>query len=137
MAGASTNENSSNREHSQQSPGTDRWSSHEHVADSVVAEAQKLVNLAGSVELAKESLKATLEPLPQAQQVGLAKQFGYDTFEELLAASTVISLADKSIWCVTTDRSGRWAVWNLYAIDEIRRFDSRTDALASIVTDNA
>ena len=106
------------------------WTLHEHIADAISNEAQKLVNMAGSVELAKEALESTVEPLSTSQKQELAKQLGYESFDDLLAASNVMTLSDGSTWCLTADRSGAWLVWNVYAVDIAQRFDSKDEALA-------
>lgn len=95
----------------------DAGANQERLADVVSDHAQKLVNMAGSIKLAKETLKSTVEPLSATQQQEVAKQLGYQSFEDLLAASMVMTLADGSAWCLTRDRSGAWTPWNVYAID--------------------
>lgn len=111
----------------------EQWTHHEHVADPVVSEAQRLVNLAGSVELAKQSLNAATEPLSAADQAELAVQLGYDSYESLLAASTVVVGADNSVWCITQDRNRQWVVWDASSNQSPRLFPSMEEAVGSIL----
>ena len=46
----------------------------------------------------------------------VAQQLGYDSFESLLASSTILTLSDGSKWWVTADRHGSWTAWNLCSI---------------------
>lgn len=108
------------------------WRQQEHAADTVSNEVEELLNMAGSVSLASGALQSTVEPLSAVQKQELARQLGYDSFEALLAASTVLTLQDGSGWCLTRDRSGAWAAWNVYAIDLPSRNRTREEALAVV-----
>ncbi|MEX2308926.1 MAG: hypothetical protein WD738_15100 [Pirellulales bacterium] len=121
MAGANRNQFASEKV-DQSYAAAEAWTEHEHGAEAVSNQAQKLVNMAGSIELANEALKSTVDPLSGTQKKEVAKQLGYESFEALLAASMVMTLGDGSAWCLTRDRSGAWAAWNVCAIDLPHRF---------------
>jgi hypothetical protein len=54
--------------------------------------------------------------LSASQKDVLARQLGYDSFDRLLQASTVVTLSDGSVWWMTADRNGAWTAWNLCAL---------------------
>ncbi len=78
-----------------------------------------------------EVLQSTLEALSPTQQRQLARQLGYDSFESLLAASMVMMPDDRSAWCLTPDRCGAWAAWNVCALDRPQQFGTRDQALVA------
>jgi hypothetical protein len=108
------------------------WEEHEHVAGPSDVEAQKLVNAAGSVELAKQALDKAREPTaPAASKEALAKQLGYVSYLDLFEASTAFSDASGRPWYLTLDRSGSFLLWNEADLTP-SRYPTREAALAAI-----
>jgi hypothetical protein len=64
-----------------------------------------------------ESLAADIEHLTHAQKSQLGRQFGYPSFDSMLAASRVVTLSDGSAWWLTNDRGGGWTAWKLCALN--------------------
>lgn len=76
-----------------------------------------LLNAACSSEVAKATLEKTFSGLSSLQKLLLSRQFGYDSFNNMVAASTVATLSDGSSWWLTADRYGAWTAWNLCQLD--------------------
>jgi hypothetical protein len=64
----------------------------------------------------KRLLEESFEQLSSSQKSLLARQLGYDSFANLLAASKIVTLSDGSTWWLTADRFGAWTAWNCCAI---------------------
>ena len=62
---------------------------------------------------AMQTFEETFEQLSPLQKLLLARQLGYESFDSLLAASTVVTLSDGSAWWLSADRHGEWTAWNL------------------------
>ena len=105
------------------------WRQHEHVAGDVSSEVKKSVDVAGPIEVASDGLLSMVERLAPNHKRQLSRRLGYESFEALLAASMVMTLGDGSAWCLTLDRSGAWAAWNVYAIGQSHRLGSTEEAL--------
>lgn len=86
-----------------------------HIAavDSVRAVAQEPQSSDG----AAQALDEKFGQLSTLQKLLLARQLGYDSFDSMLAASTVVSLSDGSTWWLTADRFGGRTAWNLCQLD--------------------
>lgn len=67
-------------------------------------------------ERVRKTLEENFEQLSSPQRFLLAGQLGYESFDKLLDASTVVTLSDGSVWWLTADQFGAWTAWNLYAI---------------------
>jgi hypothetical protein len=81
--------------------------------DSVGAIAQKPQSSDG----AAQALDDKFGQLSTLQKLLLARQLGYDSFDSMLAASTVVSLSDGSTWWLTADRFGGRTAWNLCQLE--------------------
>jgi hypothetical protein len=81
--------------------------------DSVRAVAQEPQSSDG----AAQALDEKFGQLSTLQKLLLARQLGYDSFDSMLAASTVVSLSDGSTWWLTADRFGGRTAWNLCQLD--------------------
>jgi hypothetical protein len=79
--------------------------------------ALSLLTAACSSEVTKATLEKTFGGLSPLQKLLLSRQFGYDSFSSMLAASTVATLSDGSSWWLTADRFGAWTAWNLCQLD--------------------
>lgn len=113
-------------------PADKAWHEHEHVAGPCEVEAQKLVNAAGSVELAKQAVERTQEPTaPAASKEDLAKQLGFVSYLELFEASTPVKDAGGRPWFLTPDRSGSWFLWNEEDLTP-GRYATREESLVEI-----
>src|SRR5436309_13682271 len=66
---------------------------------------------------AARALDEKLGQLSTVQKLLLARQLGYDSFDSMLAASTVVSLSDGSTWWLTADRFGGRTAWNLCQLE--------------------
>jgi hypothetical protein len=65
----------------------------------------------------EQMLEATFEQLSDSQKVLLARQLGYESFRSMVAASTIVTLSDGSVWWLTADRYGGWTAWNLCTLE--------------------
>ena len=110
------------------------WSTHEHLADSVSLEAQRLVNMAGSVELAKQAVDAAVEATPGGEHGPLADELGYPSSAEMLKATITVVAADGCQWRVTLDRRGRWVAWSERHAGVRRYYPAKDDAVEHLQT---
>ncbi len=108
------------------------WSQHEHMADSVTKEAQRLVNLAGSVALALQAVEAAAEPAPAAVKDSFARELGFGGVAELRAATAVVEGHDGADWNLTRDSAGDWIAWNEQRVEICGRFPSRESGMAAL-----
>ena len=90
------------------------WQEHEHVAPPVQNQAQKLLDEAGSPELAKRAVDAAAktQPLPVSAHDQFARQLGFASYLSLFEASTPIKSALGKQWLVTALRTDQWILWN-------------------------
>lgn len=90
------------------------WKEHEHVAPAVQVEAEKLVERAGSPELAKQAIDevSQQEERLASQREELARQHGFPSLEAMLASSIRIAAPDGSAWWATEIQHEGWMVWN-------------------------
>jgi hypothetical protein len=82
-------------------------------ADSVRPGARKLQSSDG----AALALNEKFSQLSTLQKLLLARQLGFESFDSMLAASTVVSLSDGSTWWLTADRFGGRIAWNLCQLE--------------------
>jgi hypothetical protein len=87
-----------------------------------------ILSAACSSEITKATLKKTFGRLSPSQKLVLSRQLGYDSFSNMLAASTVATLSDGSSWWLTADRYGAWTAWNLCQLDFQYGGESDSDA---------
>jgi hypothetical protein len=64
-----------------------------------------------------ECLKARLDALSERHRRELARNLGRNSFDAMLADSTVMTLSDGSAWWLTSDQSGGYVAWNFIAIN--------------------
>jgi hypothetical protein len=96
----------------QPSPATE-WDHHEHVTPPMKAQAKKLVEEAGTRELAKYAIDAASEPDPAAADKDeFARGLGFTSYLDLFEASTRAASADGKNWFISALRGGSWVVWN-------------------------
>jgi hypothetical protein len=97
------------------------WREHEHVSTPVENQAQRLVDEAGSPELAKQAVdslgafsgsKATAQSLATSAHDQFARELGFASYLSLFEASTPIKSAAGRQWFTTALRNDQWIVWN-------------------------
>lgn len=96
------------------------WREHEHVAPPVANQAQRLVDEAGSAELAKQAVDslphgpsdAKTQPLAYSAHDQFARQLGFASYLSLFEASTPVRSAAGRQWLITALRTDEWVVWN-------------------------
>jgi hypothetical protein len=110
-----------------------RWAEHEHVAEPVQEQARKLVEEAGSKELAKQAIDNTDRPsaLRPSSRDEFAQQLGFASYLELFEASQPLRTEGEKRWCATAVED-RWIVWNDQDLQASRPFDSAEAAAASV-----
>jgi hypothetical protein len=94
--------------------GAETWQEHEHVAPPILNQAQKLLDEAGSPDLAKHAVDAAAktQPLPVSAHDQFARQLGFASYLSLFEASTPIMSAVGKQWLVTALRTDQWILWN-------------------------
>jgi len=104
------------RTESSSAKSAERWPSHEHITPAIQNEAQKLVDRAGTPELAKHAVD---EAVQSAAAAGLgsahdqfARQWGFPSYLAMFEASDPILSAGGKQWCVTALAEDRWILWN-------------------------
>jgi hypothetical protein len=116
------------------------WREHEHVAGPVQNDAQKLIDNAGSPELAKKAVDSAArdhKTQPSAAGGGsakdrLARNHGFNSYLELFEASTTMSQSDGKNWFVTAVPGGKWIMWNDRDLEAHRSFDTFEEACAQV-----
>jgi hypothetical protein len=111
---------------------SEQWAQHEHVAGSVDAEAQRLISVAGSPELAKQAVDSAAEASTDKQPIRsldeLARHTGFAGRSDLLAASTPVNAPDGTLWWATAVKGSGWIVWRLDDLSIERTFASQDEA---------
>jgi hypothetical protein len=96
---------------------SEHWQAHEHTTPAIQNEAQKLVDRAGSPELAKHAVdeaakSAASAAVPGSAHDQFARQWGFPSYLALFEASDPIASAGGKQWCVTALTEDRWILWN-------------------------
>lgn len=114
------------------------WNQHEHVCPAVELEAQRLIDHAGSPDLAKQAIDAASQHQIEQHSPAddFAQQLGYPSRVQLLAASAQLMAQDGTPWWVTEVREEGWVVWNDQSLSEAQQFSS-LEALNQFVCQNA
>jgi hypothetical protein len=119
--------------------GGDQWPTHEHLAETALLQAQKLVEELGSVGLAKHAVEAVGEAMTamtsEPRQSGLAKALKFESYALLLAASSAVPSNDGNHWYLTSLSDGTWAAWNDSSLEAERHYSSLDEALANVPHD--
>lgn len=93
-------------------PATE-WSHHEHVTSPMKAQAKKLVDEAGSPELAKQAVDAAGKlHVVAADKDEFARRLEFTSYLDLFEASTAAASVEGKNWFITALRGGGWIVWN-------------------------
>jgi hypothetical protein len=93
---------------------SNNWKEHEHVAPPVEAQAQKLLEEAGSPAIAKHAIDAAAQrqPRPDSDPDQFARHCGFDSRTELFSASTKLTASDGAQWWATPLKGNGWVVWS-------------------------
>jgi hypothetical protein len=125
------------------------WHEQEHTAEPTNAQAQHLINQAGSPEMAKQAIDTVAARAQQGSKADprdparssdsyeqrksrLAEQLGYASYLELFEASTPVPTQDGKAWCVTSDHHGSWATWNDEELEARGRAATKQEAMATV-----
>jgi hypothetical protein len=116
-------------------PAQRQWTIHEQHADQTWQEAQRLLDIAGSIDRAKAALDEAAEPGGGRRMSPdtFAKQLGFASYLDLFEASTPISSADGKAWCLTRLAGDEWIVWNDRDLAIAGRFATQDEALTHIL----
>jgi hypothetical protein len=97
------------------------WREHVHVTTPIENQARKLLDEAGSPELAKHAvdsaaqghgLPAKTQPLAASVHDQFARQLGFGSYLSLFEASTPLVSAVGKQWFTTALRTDQWVIWN-------------------------
>jgi hypothetical protein len=88
-----------------------------HTTSPITCDGSHLHDAESSSERTKQALEETFKRVSLSQKTLLARQLGFESFDGLVAASTVATLSDGSRWWLTADRFGAWMAWNLCALE--------------------
>jgi hypothetical protein len=115
----------------QAEPAQRQWTIHEQHADQTRHEAQRLLDIAGSIERAQAALEDAAEPggAGQVSPDAFALQLGFASYLDLFEASTPISSADGKAWCLTRLAGDEWIVWNDRELAIAGRYATQDEAL--------
>jgi hypothetical protein len=113
--------------------GAAAWSDHEQVTPAAQLQAQKLLDQAGSPELARHAVNQAARAAEHAdREAALARECGYETYLDLFEASTPASTSDGQSRFVTAVEEKRWAVWDPNALKVVGWYDSLEEAMESV-----
>lgn len=91
-------------------PATE-WQRHEHQAEAVLIQAQRLMNEAGTVELAKQALD-TVANDREAEMEEFAHGWGFETCQSMVESSHAVVSSDAQGWRVVAVHGDEWVMWN-------------------------
>jgi hypothetical protein len=94
---------------------SEAWGEHEHVSPPVQMQAQKLLDEAGSPDLAKQAINAASAVSPATAGSAhdqFAQQLGFHSYLSLFEASTPAGSAEGRQWFITALKQDRWILWN-------------------------
>lgn len=106
------------------------WTQHEQVSPQVELEAKKLVQAAGSAEMAKQAIDATEHSHRESRKdEDLALALGFVSFRSLLEASIKGANIAGYQWFLTAIRQDEWILWNDRDLEVIGVFETKEEAL--------
>ena len=131
-------ERTSSEPHS--APSSNHSKNPDHVSGDVAAQAQRLLNEVGSVELAKQAVdvvgnSATPSDDELEHKNLFALALNFESYEQLAAASEPVASNDGLPWRLTPLANDTWAVWNDSQLHLDRHYASREEALANVPHD--
>jgi hypothetical protein len=86
------------------------WEEHEHLTPPIQLQAQRLLEEAGSPELAKHAVDAAAEQQSQAED--LLNQGGFASWDEMLTFSTSIRFDGEQWWITPFREQAGWMLWS-------------------------
>jgi hypothetical protein len=102
---------------------------HEPRATPVETQAQKLLEQAGSPELAQQIVDSAAVTVPHGSpQDEFARSLGFASYLSLFEDSTALSADREKQWFVTAVQRGQWILWNDVDLEEFGRFPTRVAA---------
>jgi hypothetical protein len=105
------------------------WQQHEHIAPPVQVQAQKLLDEAGSPELAKHAVdEAARQPGKGSGPEELVKDWGFASWDEMITLSTNLVATDGASWWVTPRGDQGWMLWSHHDWQSPRLFASFEEA---------
>ena len=108
--------------------GSQQWPSHEHEASPAQIQAQKLLEQAGSPELAKHAVDAAAGGGEGSPQDQFARELGFASYLSLFEDSSLILADADRQWFVTAIRNGEWVLWNDSDLKVAGTYQSRAAA---------
>lgn len=106
------------------------WMQHEQASPQLELEAKKLVQAAGSPEIAKQAIDAVDHADPKMmKEDDLALVLGFMSYRSLLEASTKGANIAGYQWFITAIRHDEWVLWNDRDLEVVGVFETREDAL--------
>lgn len=107
----------------------DSWQSHEHLATPVQIEAQKLLEQAGSSELAKHAVDSAAQAQPHGSpQDEFARRLGFASYLSLFEDSALLTAEAGKRWFATALRKDEWVLWNDVDLEVVGSFPAREAA---------
>lgn len=110
----------------------EHWPQHEHLAAQVELDALRLLADAGTSELAKFAIDSVDELHRDQMRREFARELGFASFSDLLAASAAIATSDDKLWFVTLLAGGHWVGWNHIDLHVVDKHASREDAVRRV-----
>jgi hypothetical protein len=109
-------------------PNAEEWIHHVHVAVPLQLEAQKLLDEAGSPDLAKQAIDAAAETQAiNSPREQMARQSGFASWAELEATSIPLSQAAGNPWFAAPITGEQWIAWNQQSCEITQEFASLED----------
>ncbi|HUE70912.1 MAG TPA: hypothetical protein VMP01_08480 [Pirellulaceae bacterium] len=110
------------------------WPAHEeHVATPVQIEARKLLEQAGSPELAKHAVdSAAPRPAQGSPQDEFARRLGFGSYLSLFEDSALLVSESHKQWFATAVARDEWILWNDADLQVVGRFPAREAAERAI-----
>jgi hypothetical protein len=116
-----------------ESSSAEAWPAHEHVATPVQIEAQKLLEQAGSPELAKHAVDAaTQKPAQGSPQDEFARRLGFASYLLLFEDSALLAAEPGKQWFTTALARDEWILWNDVDLQVAGTFPAREAAEQAI-----
>lgn len=125
--------------HQQRSAGESadsrQWTNHEHEAPAIHPVARRLVDEAGTPELAKQAIDQVATR--SGSETALAEQFGAKSYLELFEASIPVVTRAGETLCLSSDSQGRWATWDPERLNIVGWYGSLDLALREVARADA
>lgn len=110
------------------------WQQHEHVSVPTQAQAQKLLDEAGSPEIAKHAVDEAAKERSEGptreeeRKKEIVRESGFASWEMVKALSTILVASDGLTWWITPHRQTGWMLWNQHDAQAPKLFASLEEA---------